>query len=101
MNTYVIRRRNAWKNAAEAAVAAAVSKRVGNEQMPDRVRWIRSYVVQEDDGTLGTSCVYQAVDDEAIREHARRAGLPANEITRVVDTVIVRADPKQAEAAAA
>ena len=101
MNTYVIRRRNAWKNAAELSAAAAVSKRVGNEQMPDRVRWIRSYVLTEDDGTLGTSCIYQAVDEEAIREHARRVGMPADEITQVADTVIVRDDPKAAEAAAA
>ena len=101
MNTYVIRRRNAWKNAAELSAAAAVSKRVGNEQMPDRVRWIRSYVLQEEDGTLGTSCVYQAVDEAAIREHARRVGMPADEITLVADTVIVREDPKQREAEAA
>lgn len=94
MNTYVIRRRNGWKNAQELEKAATVSARVGNDEMPDRVRWIRSYVVHEPHGGLGTVCIYQATDPEAIREHARRVGMPADEITLVEGTVIVREDPK-------
>jgi len=68
--------------------------------MSDKVRWIRSYVVQEEDGRLGTVCIYQAVDAEAIREHARRAGMLADDIRQVADTVIIRDDPVAAEAAA-
>jgi hypothetical protein len=64
------------------------------------VRWIRSYVVNEDDGTLGTVCIYQAVDADAIREHARRVGMPANEITEVAKTVVIRDDPLELEQAA-
>ena len=45
--------------------------------MSDDIRWIRSYVVDEQDGTLGTVCIYQASSAEKIREHAQRAGLPA------------------------
>lgn len=93
METYVIRRRNAWKSPAELESAASRSARIGNEDMPDLVRWIRSYVVQEADGTLGTVCIYQAVSPEAIRDHARRVGMPADEITLVANTVIVRDDP--------
>ncbi|MGD2137999.1 MAG: DUF4242 domain-containing protein [Gammaproteobacteria bacterium] len=93
MQTYVIRRRKAWKDAGELEASAAVSRRVGNEEMADRVRWIRSYVVTEDDGTLGTVCIYQGNDEEDIREHARRAGMPADEITAVADTVVIREDP--------
>ncbi len=93
MNLYIIRRRAAWKSPSELEQAAARSRLVGNIEMPDRVRWIRSYVVQEDDGTLGTLCIYEAVNGAAIREHARRAGLPADEITPVARTVIVRDDP--------
>jgi hypothetical protein len=100
MKTYVIRRRNAWKTPQELEIAAGRSTRVGNEEMPDRVRWIRSYVVQEEDGRLGTVCIYQGVDDQAIREHANRAGLPADEIVPVVSTVIVREDPQESEKAA-
>lgn len=100
MNTYVIRRRNGWGTPEALEKAAAVSARVGNEEMPDRVRWIRSYVVNEPDGTLGTVCIYQATDPEAIREHARRAGLPADEIYPVATTVIVRDDPVEIAKAA-
>ena len=100
MNTYIIRRRNAWKNSQELETTAALSLQVGNDEMADRVRWIRSYVVQEADGTLGTVCVYQATDADAIREHARRVGMPADEITDVADTVIIRTDPSETEKAA-
>lgn len=99
MNTYVIRRRSAWKNEADLKCTAEISARIGNEQMPDKVRWIRSYVVKESDGTLGTVCIYQAISPEAIREHARCVGMPADEITPVADTVVVRDDPRDAPAA--
>jgi hypothetical protein len=100
MNLYVIRRRQAWKTPAELEKAASISARVGNEEMPDRIRWIRSYVVHETDGQLGTVCIYQAADENAIREHARRVGMPADEITPVGQTVIVRDDPTSAAKAA-
>lgn len=100
MQTYVIRRRNAWKNADELKATAGLSLKVGNEQMADRIRWIRSYVVKEDDGTLGTVCVYQAASPEAIREHADKVGMPATEITQVEDTVVIRQDPEPASKAA-
>jgi hypothetical protein len=93
MNTFVIRRRSAWGSAQELEQAAERSTRVGNDEMPDQVRWIRSYAVTEPDGRLGTVCVYQAVDEEAIREHARRARMPADEIVPVTRTVLVRDDP--------
>jgi uncharacterized protein DUF4242 len=98
MQLYNIRRRNAWKTPEELQAAAARSTRVGNEEMADDVRWIRSYVLAEDDGTLGTLCVYQATSPEAIREHAHRVGMPADEINLVADTVLVRPDPVAAAA---
>lgn len=100
MNTYVIRRRNAWKNTQELEATAGVSLRIGNDEMSDRIRWIRSYVVQEEDGTLGTVCIYQAASPEAIREHAKRVGMPAHEITLVAKTVVIRDDPKEVADAA-
>ena len=42
MDLYVIRRRSAWASLAELEAAGAKSAKIGNEQMPDRVRWIRS-----------------------------------------------------------
>jgi hypothetical protein len=98
MKTYVIRRRSAWNSAAELREAAARSRRIGDEEMPNDVRWIRSYVVREADGSLGTHCIYQATGPEAITEHAARARMPADEIEEVVDTVVVRADPVETPA---
>jgi len=93
MYTYVITRPNGWASADELGIAGKKSARIGNEEMPDKVRWIRSYVTTHEGGRVGTVCIYQATDPEAIREHARRVGMPADSITRVIDTVIVRPDP--------
>jgi len=93
MQTYVILRRGAWDSEEELDEAAALSRQVADEDMDDRVRWIRSYVLAEEDGTLGTVCIYQAEDEEAIMEHANRAQLPADEIIPVANTVIIRDDP--------
>lgn len=93
MQTYVILRRGGWSDGNELEVAAGRSSRVGLEEMADEVKWIRSYVVEEEDGRLGTVCVYQGTDEEAIREHARRAGLPADEVIPVGDTVVINEDP--------
>lgn len=95
MQLYTIRRRNGWKDAAELEAAAAVSRRIGDEDMPDDIRWIRTYVVKEADGSLGTVCIYQASSPEAIRDHAARVGMPADEIVPVAATVIVREDPQE------
>ena len=94
MELYAIRRRNAWKTAKELEAAADKSTQIGNDEMSDQVRWIRSYVVNEPDGTLGTICIYQARDCEAIREHAKRVGMPADDISSIGNTVVVRPDPQ-------
>jgi thiamine biosynthesis protein ThiC len=93
MKTYVIRRTGAWRSPNEVQEAAARSKQVGDEEMSDDIRWIRSYVVSESDGGLGTVCIYQASSPEKIREHAARSDMPATEIIEVADTVVVRPDP--------
>ena len=98
MDLYVIRRSRAWSSPEELQETAARSRRIGDEDMPNEVRWIRSYVVDEGDGMLGTMCVYEAVSPEAIREHARRTGMPADEVIPVADTVIIRPDPEPAQA---
>lgn len=93
MQTYVILRRGAWETALELDKATAMSAQVVDEEMADQVRWIRSYVIDEEDGSLGTVCIYQAVDEDAIMEHAQRADIPADEVLPVADTVIMRDDP--------
>ena len=98
MKTYAIRRRHGWKTPEELQAAAARSKDVGDNEMSADIRWIRSYVVAEEDGGLGTVCIYEASSAEKIREHASRVGMPADEITEVADTVVVRPDPAPATA---
>jgi hypothetical protein len=93
MQTYVIIRRSAWESADHLQAAAEESSRVAEEEMDGRVRWIRSYVLDEEDGMLGTVCIYQAEDEDAITEHADRADLPVDEIVPVAETVVVRDDP--------
>jgi sporulation protein YlmC with PRC-barrel domain len=98
VETYVILRRSGWRSPGELGEAAERSRQVGDEEMSDQVRWIRSYVLDEGGGSVGTVCIYQAVDEDALREHAQRADLPADEIIKVADTVIVRPDPEPAAA---
>jgi hypothetical protein len=96
MQLYVIRRPSAWVAMPEVEKVGQVCARIGDEQMTGRVRWIRSYAVHEPDGRLGTFCVYEATDGEAIREHARRAGIPGEEFYPVAETLVVRPDPVRA-----
>jgi hypothetical protein len=96
MDTYVILRRGGWRSPEDLQAAAERSTKVGDEEMSDDIRWIRSYVLEEGGGTVGTVCVYQASSPEAIRDHASRADLPVDEIIPVADTVLVRPDPEAA-----
>src|SRR4029453_14267142 len=96
-NPFVSLRRRGWGSAEELTEAAGRSAKVGDEEMSDDVRWIRSYVLDEGGGTVGTVCIYQATSPEAIREHGSRAILPVDEIIPVADTVLVRPDPEPAE----
>jgi hypothetical protein len=97
METYVILRRGGWRTPEDLKEAAARSTAEG-EKMSDDVRWIRSYVLDEQTGGVGTVCIYQASSPEAIRAHADAADLPVDEIVRVADTVLVRPDPQPVEA---
>jgi len=55
------------------------------------IRWVDSEVMTDDDGGIvGTFCHYQAESEDAVREHADRAGLPATKVTR-------RGDPLSGE----
>ena len=96
MNLYVILRRSGWASPADLEAAAGRSTKVGDEDMPDDIRWIRSYVLDEGAGSVGTVCIYEASSPEAIRRHADLAELPVDEIIAVADTVVVRPDPAPA-----
>jgi hypothetical protein len=93
MELYAIIRREGWVTGGDLEAAAARSSAVGDNDMPNDIRWIRSYVINEDSGNLGTVCIYEASSPEAIRDHASRADLPVTEIIPIADTVVVRPDP--------
>lgn len=93
MALYAIIRRDGWRTPEELQEAAARSTAVGDGEMSDDIRWIRSYVLSEESGSLGTVCIYEASSPEAIRDHASRADLPVTEIIAIADTVVVRPDP--------
>jgi Nickel responsive protein SCO4226-like len=97
MNLYGILRRNGWASPEELQVAGARSAEVGDKP-GSGVRWIRSYVLAEESGEVGTFCVYEGDSPEAIRAHAKTAGLPADEVIPIVDTVVIRPDPAPAAA---
>lgn len=47
------------------------------------IEWVDSEVMTDDDGGIvGTFCHYRAESEDAVYEHADRAGLPATEVTR-------------------
>jgi hypothetical protein len=93
MQQYAILRRGGFSSPENLEQAAGRSTKVGDEDMPDDIRWIRSYVLAEADGSLGTVCIYEATSPEAIQAHASSAELPVDEIIPIADTVIVRPDP--------
>ena len=92
MKLYAILRRGGFADGADLEKAAARSTEAGDEMSND-IRWIRSYVLGEEGGTLGTVCIYQASSEEAIRKHASAADLPISEIVPIAETVVVRPDP--------
>ena len=97
MQLYAILRRSGWKSAGDLEEAAGRSTKAG-EEMSDDIRWIRSYVLAEGGGSVGTVCIYEATSEQAIRDHADLADLPVDEVIPVADTVIIRPDPEPAAA---
>lgn len=59
------------------------------QNMGPQIQWIHSYVA--DDKIF---CVYQAENEEQVREHARQGGFPANNVYKVNGVI----DPATAEA---
>lgn len=91
MPKFVIERAIPNIGAATASDLQAISQKscgVLRELGPD-VQWVESFVTGDK-----IYCVYNAVDEQLVREHARRGGFPADSVSRVVTTI----DPTTAEA---
>lgn len=98
MERYLIFRRNVWRTPDELRDGVRRAA-LECERMAEDVRWIRSYVIAETDGSLGTLCVFEASSPEAIRRHAYASAWPVDEIVAVADTLVLQPDPGPAVAA--
>jgi hypothetical protein len=80
MPQYVIEREvpNAGRMSEDELRAGAVTSLEALGELGPRIQWLHSYV--SDDKIY---CVFLAPDEETIREHARRAGMPANRVSAV------------------
>jgi hypothetical protein len=95
---YVVPRTRAWLSEEELAAAVDCVPAV-NAVLAAHVRWIRSYVVSEPDGTFGAYCVYEATSAEWLQRHAEDLMLPVDAIKPVHTTLVGGPDPEPAAAA--
>jgi Protein of unknown function (DUF4242) len=58
------------------------------KKLGPQVQWLHSYVTQDK-----VYCVYIAPDENAVREHAKQGGFPANRVSEIKTTI----DPTTAE----
>lgn len=61
---------------------AAKTSNTALSQLAPKVQWQQSYVTKDK-----TFCIYLAENEDAIREHARLSGFPANKITEVTGVI--------------
>jgi hypothetical protein len=94
---YLVPRTRAWLSEEEVAAAADCVPAV-NETLRGEIRWIRSYIVGEEDGTFSGYCVYEASGPEPLRRHADALGLPTDAIKPVAVTIVAAPDPEPAAA---
>lgn len=84
MKRYVIERELPGVGAmnGEQLKGAAATSNQALAELSGRAQWVQSFVA--DDKTF---CIYLAEDEEAVQEHARISGFPANKVTEVHNTI--------------
>jgi len=82
MNLYLVSRRRAWQSEEELAASSDCAPSVLATFGGD-IRWVRSYVFVEEDGSFSADCVYEATSIERLEAYADAMMLPADEIRRV------------------
>jgi DNA-binding CsgD family transcriptional regulator len=90
LKSYVILRRRGWPSL-DALHASAKRSLEVSTLMAD-VTWVRSYVLNEPDGWVGTVCHYRASGPDAIRAHAEQVGIPVDDIVEVGELVVLQPD---------
>ena len=92
MNQYVVPRTRAWLSEEELAAALDCVPAV-NETLRGKIRWVRSYIVSEDDGTFSAFCVYEASGPEVLQRYSEAMRLPTDAIKSVATTIVNAPDP--------
>jgi len=84
MKRYVIERElpGVGSMTGEELKGAAAKSNEALSELAGRAQWVQSFVADNK-----TFCIYLADDEEAVREHARISGFPANKITQVHGTI--------------
>lgn len=84
MKRYVIEREipGVDKMGPNDLAGAAKTSNTALAQLAPKVQWVQSYVAKDK-----TFCIYLAESEDAIREHARISGFPANKITETVGVI--------------
>jgi hypothetical protein len=70
---YVVERFFGGISDEEMLAAAARSDQIAQERFPD-ITWDHSHICVDDEGAITTFCVYEAPDEEMVREHADAFG---------------------------
>jgi hypothetical protein len=80
MKRYVIERNipGVGKLTQEQRKDVAVTSNAALDKLAGKAQWVQSFVVEDK-----TFCIYLAEDENAVKEHARISGFPANKITEV------------------
>lgn len=91
MPTFVIERTIAGIGAASAADLQAIARTSCDvlSSMGPEVQWVQSYVTGDK-----VYCIYNATNEQQVREHARLGGFPVDSVAQVVTTL----DPATATA---
>ncbi len=89
-NNYVILRRGGWPS--PEALRTSAKRSLAEAERVGDVSWVRSYILAEPDGRIGTVCIYRAGGPDAIRDHASRAEIPVDEIIEIADLVVLQPD---------
>jgi hypothetical protein len=93
VTVYLVPRTRAWLSEEEVAAATDCLPAV-NDTLREDIRWIRSYVVSEDDGTYSAYCLYEATSPEVLRRHADAMRFPTDAIKPVTETIVAAPDPE-------
>src|SRR4051794_10295086 len=98
MEMYAVVTRGGRGSTNDAQQLSGQARTGGEAEVTNEVRWLRSYVLDGHDTSLGTVGIYEATGPEAIRRYADQTGRRADEIIRLADGAVLRSDSEEVAA---